>query len=512
MIQEYENRLLPPVRVRVHVLVRKYFRTFLSRSSSSTTSYTMNCTGERAGDRTEEYDVSDELSALLGAFSSYHRVYSNVDASVLEGVTASFAVAVGGAEELPQRPLDARTFRRQTTLRVNLSRWDADELGRDVVIRTWDLTDAAAAKLNHPLAAAAVAEEFSGRRSVVVSNRGGYHSNPDALERLGQDGCESAGHLLELVKGVLRENFCGANDWLVSSGPFNTQRTKVTSSWFNVARAGHSHGLHNHAGAVWSGVYYASVPDCDGSATHEGTLAGHLIVRLCSGGLDITAPEDSRSGWCVWHAIVPKEGRLVMFPGWMLHGVLAVAGEVDKKPRVSYAFNAGELLKSKADKIGSVDSDQSVAVECGPVTDGDFKIFSDAMRRRITRVSGRASAEEQSLSSVDDDDDDEREANTLWDMAVDMAVDASLIHSQAPMLQDEFKRCEREKRYCEGEKRREQGVKHKSVQQKNVEAATGALLPKKKQKMGKKERQKQKQQKLINKWKQTSVDPVKVGK
>ena len=36
--------------------------------------------------------------------------------------------------------------------------------------------------------------------------------------------------------------------------------------------------------------------------------------------------------------------------------------------------------------------------------------------------------------------------------------------------------------------------------------------PKKKQKMGKKERQKQKQQKLINKWKQTSVDPVKVGK
>jgi hypothetical protein len=175
----------------------------------------------------------------------------------------------------------------------------------------------------------------------------------------------------------------------------------------------------------------------------------------------------------------------------MLHGVLSVAGEVDEKPRVSYAFNAGELFRAKADKSGSLDNDQSVAVEGGPVTDGDFKIFSDAMRRRITRVSGRASAEEQSSSSVDDDDDDEREANKLWDMAVDMAVDADLIHSQAPLLQEEFKRCERDKRCGPG-------VKHKSLPHKSVESATGALLPNKKQRMGKKERQKHKQQKLIS--------------
>ena len=69
--------------------------------------------------------------------------------------------------------------------------------------------------------------------------------------------------------------------------------------------AGHSHGLHNHVGAEWSGVFYVSVPSpstqddsyseefqnfitpeaSNASADSDGSdLSGHLILRLCSGG------------------------------------------------------------------------------------------------------------------------------------------------------------------------------------------------------------------------------------
>lgn len=57
----------------------------------------------------------------------------------------------------------------------------------------------------------------------------------------------------------------------------------------------------------------------------------------------------------MWDSVAPKEGRLVLFPSWLLHGVMAVKmdapsslaaarrlGERVGKPRVSYAFNTGE--------------------------------------------------------------------------------------------------------------------------------------------------------------------------
>jgi len=121
----------------------------------------------------------------------------------------------------------------------------------------------------------------------------------------------------------------------------------MTTSWVSVCRAGNSHGLHNHVGAKWSGVYYASVPEepADsapksmpnaGNGAAKGArspsrvsparspdLSGHLILRLCSGG---GTPGDAGAaeGWCMWQAVPPREGRLVLFPSWMLHGVLAV--------------------------------------------------------------------------------------------------------------------------------------------------------------------------------------------
>ena len=95
----------------------------------------------------------------------------------------------------------------------------------------------------------AAAEERESE-GIVVSNRGGFHSTPNLFARRRDDAPELA-HLERLVRGVVAE----------TEGERRAEPPEVTTSWVNVSRAGDSHGLHTHAGARWSGVYYVSVPE-----------------------------------------------------------------------------------------------------------------------------------------------------------------------------------------------------------------------------------------------------------
>jgi len=299
-------------------------------------------------------DTSRELRALLGAFATYHRA---PDERLPEGVSA---VARDDA------PRDARIFASRSTLEVDVRRWDADELGRRAVVHTWDLTNAAAARLEPALRDVAAAEERESE-GIVVSNRGGYHSTPNLFARRRDDAPELA-HLERLVRGVVAE----------TEGERRAEPPEVTTSWVNVSRAGDSHGLHTHAGARWSGVYYVSVPEaaCRGAEKDaeqgaeqgaeqamlpaDASLSGRLVLRLCAGGADASREESAREGWCAWTAPAPRPGRLVLFPSWMLHGVMPFDdtnrrgntnehegsgdgdGEEARTLRIAIAFNTGE--------------------------------------------------------------------------------------------------------------------------------------------------------------------------
>ena len=338
--------------------------------------------GEQDDASTSESGEDEEVHSLLGAFASYHRVQKQSD-TVPEGVNVRFGV--GGRDE--------RVFASRTSLEFEVNRWDADELGSAPVVHTWDLTPAAADRLNRELLPAALREAAT-RKGLVVSNRGGYHSTPDFLSRIG-DGAESRGadeaeqnernlsvpvpaarFLSELIRAVALETGKpgvpsgggrkrkapaeardeNENEKKEASPPHAT----VTSSWVNVSRAGDTHGLHHHAGASWSGVYYVSAPEAvagDGASAAEAPterdeedrrLAGRLALRACSGGADPSASETRNSGWCVWTCVTPKPGRLVLFPSRVLHGVLSFAERKTPKreepPRVSVAFNTGETF------------------------------------------------------------------------------------------------------------------------------------------------------------------------
>jgi hypothetical protein len=112
-----------------------------------------------------------------------------------------------------------------------------------------------------------------------------------------------------------------------------------SSSWVNVNRHGHSNGLHDHANATWSGVYYASVPKPARTksldATDNSTMlrlkhSGRFCVRTAVGGFEgklkkgdvrATNPEKPE-GWCQYAFVDPTEGLLVLFPSWLQHMVM----------------------------------------------------------------------------------------------------------------------------------------------------------------------------------------------
>ena len=210
-------------------------------------------------------------------------------------------------------------------------RWDADELGKTLCVYVYD--DAAVD--DDALVALAMDARARDAIRVTVSNIGGFHSRPDAFEREGGETRALAALAERACARAWEEN--DAKTTFVKSMMGRGDPAKVSTSWINVCeRAGDGHGLHNHVNAVWSGVYYASAGD-RGDDDDDVDEPGDLLLRVSAGGVDPTA--DTSTGYCTYTCVKPKRGRLVVFPSWVLHGVLASAGGA---PRVSYAFNTGE--------------------------------------------------------------------------------------------------------------------------------------------------------------------------
>jgi uncharacterized protein (TIGR02466 family) len=111
-----------------------------------------------------------------------------------------------------------------------------------------------------------------------------------------------------------------------------------SNMWANINRSGHGNEFHCHPGSFWSGVYYVD----DGGIAADPSLGGELefmdprapgvamyaphLAFALPGGLSVGANE----------TIVPKAGRLVMFPAWLLHQVRPYRGTA---ARISIALN-----------------------------------------------------------------------------------------------------------------------------------------------------------------------------
>lgn len=153
---------------------------------------------------------------------------------------------------------------------------------------------------------------------MVRSNVGGWHSKKDFAAWSGEAGRKVLQRVLELARdstGIAE----GAPppDWWAQG-------------WANVSSPGALNKAHVHGGAFWSAVYYVQTFDSE-----SGKLVLHdprmPALRMYAPALRFkgAGPEQVAR-------IKPKDGMIIMFPSWLMHGVDPWEGEGD---RISIAFN-----------------------------------------------------------------------------------------------------------------------------------------------------------------------------
>ena len=103
----------------------------------------------------------------------------------------------------------------------------------------------------------------------------------------------------------------------------NFKKIFYTNSWFHVTKKGGFHSMHMHPNTPLAGIFYVK----DGNSE-----IGNSWINPVSGYIDFS------SKWCN-HSYESKfvPGRLILFPGWVLHSALPHDGN---DLRIVIAFNS----------------------------------------------------------------------------------------------------------------------------------------------------------------------------
>ena len=180
-------------------------------------------------------------------------------------------------------------------------------------------------------------EEVTTRKGIRVSNKdGGYHSTPDFLQRLIDDEIDD-----DIAKKQEMAMFFGRFLRFLRKhvGSFPSLKTPppITTSWINRLSVNNSNGLHNHADAKLSGVFYFEDYEADVDAEWRGAKEprpGDLLLRTAS---SAKRKNETVGEWCEYVVIRPQRGKLVLFEPNLLHGVVP-----SHRERFSLAMNFGE--------------------------------------------------------------------------------------------------------------------------------------------------------------------------
>ena len=96
-----------------------------------------------------------------------------------------------------------------------------------------------------------------------------------------------------------------------------------TDSWFTMFKKGNYAHVHSHGTADVSGVYYFKTNQKDGDIFFEPPLPQLKQSKLFY---------NHSGSW----SHTPKEGKLMLFPGWLSHGVRTNTTDFD---RIGISFN-----------------------------------------------------------------------------------------------------------------------------------------------------------------------------
>ena len=129
---------------------------------------------------------------------------------------------------------------------------------------------------------------------------GGWHSATDM--HLRAEFTELTREIFELIHGVFTDQ-----------GYDGAYEPVCDSMWANINPRGAFNRHHTHPHALWSGVYYVRTPDdCGLLCLTDPRLQAHVITPYF---------DPKRRSAHTWAEVYyqPVAGRLVAFPGWLVH-------------------------------------------------------------------------------------------------------------------------------------------------------------------------------------------------
>lgn len=180
------------------------------------------------------------------------------------------------------------------------------------------------------------------------SNIGSWDSRKDLLEWP----FEEVRQLKQRIVSVVRELSLS-----VTKGKYTpTPQEMLAHAWANVSRADSYRKIHNHESCTWSGVYYVKSDLVRDKSKSSGVIEFLDPRMLC---ISTELPSSSFGGR---FRVVPRGGRMVLFPNWLLHYVNPVE---DNSLRICIAFNVKLESKTVTRRQGTMMSlsDVQVAAE-----------------------------------------------------------------------------------------------------------------------------------------------------
>jgi hypothetical protein len=141
--------------------------------------------------------------------------------------------------------------------------------------------------------------------------------------------------LVAWISGCVRAAVSQVNGGAVAPDKL---RVEFTESWFHITNDGGFHDAHTHGNCSWCGIYYLAAGDPDTVPASGATKAGNGVNRfygpLPKGGMLRDYGNNYLRRYYV--DVQPIEGRLVLFPSYLMHSALPYAGAAD---RIVLAFN-----------------------------------------------------------------------------------------------------------------------------------------------------------------------------
>lgn len=97
-------------------------------------------------------------------------------------------------------------------------------------------------------------------------------------------------------------------------------------SWYHITKSGGFHGPHLHSNTSWGWIYYFNNIDVkkDGGTNKFYNPLSQHVTYIDTGLVFMETLEWS------WFEVVPKAGKLIVYPGWLLHDAQPYFGEKDR--------------------------------------------------------------------------------------------------------------------------------------------------------------------------------------